>query len=92
MDLHAKIMIVMSWIKFAVPAGVLVTASLWSTIPAAAKPEYTRRLKQSCEVCHPPDSRALNEAGEYFRDHRSLDGYKPRSQGKKSAEAPSKRK
>lgn len=73
-----------SIMRFAAPTAVLAVAVLWNASVVSAKPEYTRRTKQGCEVCHPPDSRTLNEAGVYYRDHRSLDGYKPREQGKKA--------
>ncbi len=71
-------------LRYAAPVVVLGIAGLLSTDKVSAKPEYTRRTKQGCEVCHPPDSRSLNEAGEYYRHHRSLDGYKPREQNKKA--------
>ena len=80
------------WLRLTAPAMVLVAASFWNTFPAAAKPEYTRRTKQGCEICHPPGSRALNEAGEYFRDHRSLDGYKPRERNQKAVRTSAKGK
>ena len=59
--------------------GLLLTEKVGS-----AKPEYTRKTKLACERCHPPDSRQLNEAGEYYRTHGyKMDGYKPsEDQGK----------
>ena len=71
--------------RLAPPAIILAAILMLNTKPVAAKPEYTRRTKQGCDVCHPPDSRALNEAGEYYRDHRSLDGFKPKVENKKTA-------
>jgi hypothetical protein len=68
--------------KIIIPVFVLATGLIFLTPTSSAKPEYTRRTKQGCDVCHPPDSRDLNEAGAYFRDHRSLDGYKPKEQPK----------
>lgn len=48
-----------------------------------AKPEYTRKTKLECEKCHPPNSRNLNEAGEYYRTHHyKMDGYKPKEETK----------
>jgi len=79
-------------LQFAAPGAVLAVAVVFYSNPVSAKPEYTRRTKQGCEVCHPPDSRALNEAGEYFRDHRSLDGYKPKEQNKKAEQPQAKGK
>jgi hypothetical protein len=43
---------------------------------------------KDCEFCHPPDSRKLTPAGEYFRDHGdSLKGYQPPEQDNKKAAA-----
>jgi len=47
-----------------------------------ARPDYTRRTKKECLYCHPPDSFRLTDAGEYYRDHRTLDGYKPKEKPK----------
>jgi len=57
-----------------VSAGILV-AVVVAARPSAAKPEYTRRTKKECAFCHPPGGYTLNEAGKYYRDHRTLDGY-----------------
>ena len=62
-------------------AGLLLSAKI-----SPAKPEYTRRTHKDCEFCHPPDSRKLTPAGEYFRDHgHSLKDYQPPEQCKKKA-------
>jgi hypothetical protein len=65
-------------VKLIAPFAVLVTGLFFCVRPGAAKPDYTRRTSKDCEFCHPPNSRTLNEAGEYYRDHHnSLKGYKP---------------
>ena len=78
--------------KSIAPALVLMVGLLLSVKISPAKPEYTRRTHKDCEFCHPPDSRKLTPAGEYFRDHGdSLKGYQPPEQDKKKATAkPSK--
>ena len=64
--------------KLIVPALILFTGLLLSVMSSPAKPDYTRRTGKDCEFCHPPNSRKLNEAGEYYRDHHnSLKGYQP---------------
>ena len=44
---------------------------------ALATPEYTKKENKPCTFCHPavgkPD---LNEAGKYYKEHHTLDGYK----------------
>jgi hypothetical protein len=60
---------------------ILACAWFFNARVVSAKPEYTRRTKKECEFCHPVDSRELNEAGKYYRDHNySLEGYKPKDE------------
>ena len=67
----------MNLLKLLVPALVLPAGLLLTTIQSPAKPDYTRRTNKPCEFCHPPNSRELNDAGKYYRDHNhSLQGYK----------------
>lgn len=64
-------------LPFAVSLVVVVAGLCLTPQTGSAKPEYTRRTKLACERCHPPDSRQLTEAGEYFRTHGyKMDGYK----------------
>jgi hypothetical protein len=73
----------MTKIKWIAPAIVLAIGALLFPKVGGAKPDYTRRTGQTCEYCHPPNSRALNEAGEYYAAHkRSLSGYRPKEQAK----------
>ena len=78
--------------KSIVPALVLTTGLVLSVKISPAKPEYTRRTRKDCQFCHPPDSRKLTPAGEYFRDHgNSLKGYRPPEQtNKKESAKPAK--
>jgi len=70
---------------------VLAAGLVLSVKTSPAKPDYTRRTGKECEFCHPPNSRKLNQAGEYYRDHgNSLKGYQPpETSQKKSQPAPS---
>ena len=78
--------------KWMIPTLILTAGLLLSARISQAKPEYTRRTHKDCEFCHPPDSRRLTPAGEYFRDHGdSLNGYQPPAQdNKKAAVKPAK--
>ncbi len=70
--------------KLFAPAVILAAGLLLSVKISPAKPEYTRRTKKDCEFCHPPDSRKLTPAGEYYREHgNSLEGYRPPEQPNK---------
>ena len=44
---------------------------------AAGTPEYTKKENKACTFCHPsvgkPD---LNDAGKYYKEHHTLEGYK----------------
>ncbi len=66
-------------------AALIITMALPGTY---AKPEYTKKEKQSCKYCHSskkPTSDDLTEAGKYYRDHdHSLKGYKPKEEKPKS--------
>lgn len=68
----------------AVPAIVLLSGFLLRPTPTVARPDYTRRTKQECSYCHPPGGWRLNDAGEYFEKHRSLNGYQPAQPPKQS--------
>ncbi|MEO8052432.1 MAG: hypothetical protein ABI833_18635 [Acidobacteriota bacterium] len=74
--------------KLLASLGILTLGLMLSARISPAKPEYTRRTHKDCEFCHPPDSRKLTRAGEYFRDHGdSLQGYQPPAQDNKKATA-----
>jgi hypothetical protein len=63
------------------PGLIFVAGVLLSVKISPAKPDYTRRTGKECEFCHPPNSRKLTPAGEYYRDHQnSLKGYQPPEQ------------
>jgi hypothetical protein len=49
-----------------------------SSTSSFAKPEYVKTTKKACGFCH-VDAKAkpkeLTDAGKYFKEHNSLDGY-----------------
>jgi hypothetical protein len=55
---------------------------LLNAMAGEARPDYTRRTKKECLYCHPSDSFRLTDAGEYYREHRTLEGYKPKEKPK----------
>ena len=65
-------------IKYAVPATILFGGLLAISTLSFGKPEYVRATKKPCSFCH-VDSKAkpkeLTEAGKYYKEHQSLDGY-----------------
>ena len=68
----------MSIRKFALPAVVLAGGFLVCSTASFGKPEYVKTTKKGCTFCH-VDSKAkpkeLTEAGKYFKEHKSLEGY-----------------
>jgi hypothetical protein len=68
----------MSKIKYAVPGIILLAGLLASTTLSFGKPEYVKATKKSCVFCH-VDSKAkpkdLTEAGKYYKEHKTLEGY-----------------
>jgi hypothetical protein len=69
----------MSFVKLAVPAAIIAAGMLLSTTASYAKPEYSKKEKKACTVCHVKmGSKELNAAGEYYKAHNhSLEGYTP---------------
>ena len=44
---------------------------------AAGTPEYAKKESAQCVVCHTAVGKAdLNDAGKYYKDHKTFEGYK----------------
>lgn len=88
-DMHARLPL-----KLVAPLGILGAGWFFIAQELPAKPDYTRRTRKDCEFCHPPNSRRLTEAGQYFQEHKnSLAGFVPKEQAeqsKKKSAAPGK--
>ena len=67
--------------KIIIPAAILAGALVVCSTQSYAKPEYTKKEKKACTVCHTKSgSKDLNDAGKYYKDHNnSLDGYEKKS-------------
>ena len=68
----------MSHLKVILPAAILLGGFLVCSTASFGKPEYTKKEKKACAYCH-VDSKAkpkeLTDAGKYYSEHKSLDGY-----------------
>lgn len=75
------------------PAAILAAGMFLSTTSGTAKPEYARRTGKECSFCHPSTKNwRINDAGEYYQQHKnSLAGYKPKP-GTQQPPAPPKSK
>ncbi len=73
----------MSSIRIALPAAILMGGFLLCTTASFGTTEYTKQTKKACTYCHVQaspkkgDAKAneLKDAGKYFKEHKSLDGY-----------------
>jgi hypothetical protein len=71
-------------IKLVVPAALLTVGFLVCTTASYGTPEYAKKEKKGCNFCHsqvkPADKelmkKSLTDAGKYYEEHKSLDGYK----------------
>lgn len=68
----------MSRLKLIVPAAIVLGGFLVCSTASYGKPEYTKATKKACTVCHVDAQKSpkdLKEAGKYYQEHKSLDGY-----------------
>jgi hypothetical protein len=64
-------------LKVTVPAVILAGGILLCSTATYGKAEYTKKEKKACTFCHTAaNSKELNDAGKYYQEHKSLDGYK----------------
>jgi hypothetical protein len=67
----------MKSLRFILPAVILIGAMLVSTSTSFGKPEYTKKEKKGCVACHvTATSKELNDAGKYYKEKKTLEGYK----------------
>jgi len=73
----------MSQLKWIVPAVIVLGGFMICTTASYGKAEYTKATKKTCLYCHQKNepankeamSKNLTDAGKYYKDHKSLDGY-----------------
>ncbi|MBZ5582213.1 MAG: hypothetical protein LAQ30_08425 [Acidobacteriia bacterium] len=73
----------MSHLKIAFPAAILLGGFLVCTTASFGTPEMAKQTKKACGYCHvqnppkkgDPKAKELKDAGKYFQEHKSLDGY-----------------
>jgi hypothetical protein len=66
-------------LKFALPAVIALAGFLVCSTASYGKPEFTKATKKACTTCH-VDAKAkpkeLTDAGKYYQEKKTLDGYK----------------
>ena len=67
----------MKLFKLVVPALVFTAGLLTDSSVSFAKPEDTKKTKKPCTFCHvtPKGGKDLTDAGKYYKDKKTLDGY-----------------
>ena len=68
----------MSHLKLAVPAAIVLAGFLVCSTASYGKPDYTKATKKACTYCHVDATKTpkeLKDAGKYYQEHKSLDGY-----------------
>jgi len=67
----------MNRLKYILPGLVVFGGLLTTTTLTFAKPEYTKKEKKGCAVCHKTaTSKELNAVGDCYKEKKSLDGCK----------------
>ena len=73
----------MSQWKLIVPAALVLGGFLICSTATYGKQEYTKQTKKACSYCHTvavpknaDQGKGLTDAGKYFQEHKTLDGYK----------------
>jgi len=72
----------MSHLKVIAPAVIVLGGVLACTTASFGKAEYSKSTKKQCVYCHAKVSadkdamsKNLTDAGKYYAEHKSLDGY-----------------
>jgi hypothetical protein len=70
-------------LKIVLPAAILLGGFLVCTTASYGTQEYVKTTKKACKYCHveavpkqgTPKAKELTDAGKYFSQKKSLDGY-----------------
>jgi hypothetical protein len=69
---------IMSRLKLILPVALVLGGFLATSTQSYGKAEYTKQTKKACVFCHVDSAKKpkeLKDAGKYFQEHKSLDGY-----------------
>lgn len=63
--------------RYVLPLFVFAGGLLLTTALSYGKAEYTKKEKKPCAFCHvTATSKELNAAGKYYKEKKTLEGYK----------------
>lgn len=67
-------------------AGAVFGLLVASSLPVMGKAEYGKKEKKACKFCHVDGKpKELNEAGKYYKEKKTLEGYKEAAKPAKPA-------
>jgi len=73
----------MRLLKLMIPASVVLGGVLVCSSLSYGKPEYTKKEKKGCAVCHvTAKSKELNDAGKCYEKKKTLEGCEIKPAGK----------
>jgi hypothetical protein len=70
---------------FAVIATLALLAITTISSSTVAKPDFSKKEKKACTYCHTSKNmkenseKDLNDAGKYYKEKKTLEGYKPKA-------------
>jgi hypothetical protein len=69
----------MRTLRIVLPASIALAGLLLPAMMVQAKPEYSKKEKKSCTFCHvAAGKKELNDAGNYYKEKHTLEGYTPK--------------
>jgi hypothetical protein len=72
--------VLLSTLKYAIPASIIAACLILTETSSHAKPEYTKKEKKGCTTCHVTQGKKdLNDTGKCYAEHdHSLDACAPK--------------
>jgi len=67
----------MRFLKYVLPVAIFAAGLVFTTTTGFATMEFSKKEKKGCVHCHvKAGQKDLNEAGKYYKQKKSFEGYK----------------